>query len=129
MTATRVKLRAPRRDFRDDSRMTQLDYSESAPFFVNPRGILAHRVRSIIRLTATWEQHPWWIVEYWCENSGRTNSEDDGLEFDPGKRLVCTRCEAAAIAHGEKTSSELAGRHVCTGALRAINVCCDRGKN
>ena len=125
-----IDCRPPRRqhDLRDE-RFTQTNYEQSAPFFINPRGVLAHRVRSLVVLTATYYSHPWTIVEYWCENSGRTGCDDDGLEFDPGDRFVCKRCEELAVAHGELTSSELAGRHVCVGVCRPVNVCPEHGES
>ena len=117
-----VKLQKPRHDNRDD-RFDQENYSEAAPFFINPRGVLAHRVRAVFQLSCDYLERPWWIVEYWCENSGRTNSNDDGLEFDTLGRLLCTRCEANAVANGEKCSSEVVGAHVCTGKVVPVNVC------
>lgn len=119
-----IKLHKPRRDHRDDERIQQIDYEESVPFFLNQRGVLVHRVKSLYQLTATWQEEPWWIVDYWCENFGRTDKNDLGMLEDPGDRLICTRCEANAIAHGLPTSSELVGRHICTGTMRPVNTCC-----
>lgn len=124
-----IDCRKPRRNHDDNERFTQTNYEQAAPFFENPRGVLIHRVRALYQLEATYSQRPWWIVEYWCENSGSTDAVDSGLLFDPGVKLVCARCEALATAKGEKTSSELAGRHVCVGQLRAVNVCCPKDKN
>ena len=122
-----VKLKSPAFNHRDD-RFNQVDYSESAPFFINPRGVLAHRIRALFTLTAFGST--WTIAEYWCENNGRDHSgADECLAFDPGERLICSRCEANAVAKGEKTSSQLAGRHVCVGVVRPVNVCeCPKGK-
>lgn len=68
-------------------------------------------------------REPWWIVEYWCENSCNAGDPDDGLLFDPGEKLICARCEALAVQKKQPTSSELAGRHVCIGVCRPVNVC------
>lgn len=124
-----IKLRAPRANH--DERITQVDYDESAPFFKNPRGQLVHRVRSLFSLDAPWNRSgkPWFVVDYWCENSGRCYSidagdvVDGGLLFDPGSLLLCSRCEANAVIHGEPSGSQLAGHHVCVGKLRPVNVC------
>lgn len=125
-----INLRNPRYDHADkDKRFTQVNYKQAAPFFENPRGVLIHRVRAVLQLTATYHNDPWWIVEYWCENNGRSDAVDTGLIFDPGVKLICTRCEANAIAHGEKTSSQLAGRHVCTGICMPVNTCCRKNQN
>lgn len=132
MTATTkakrvVPLKDPRHDFSNDKRVTQTAYVEAAPFFENPRGVLIHRVRSLFRMKVTWNDEPWWIVEYWCENSGRTDAVDSGLLFDPGVKFVCARCEANAVAAKMRTSSEVAGRHVCVGGVRAVNLCVAHG--
>lgn len=130
MTEQRVRLRRPRHRHDDDGGFKQVNYEESAPFFSNPRGVLIHRVRSLYRLSCDLQDGPWWIVDYWCENFGRGHDEiDDLLLFDPGEKLICTRCEALAVAKGEPTSSELAGRHVCTGVVRPVNTCCDSSQN
>lgn len=123
-----VGLQSPRHDHQGrDERFRQTSYGQSAPFFENPRGVLIHRVRALYRLTFLPSEHrePWHIVEYWCENSARPKESevDDGLLFDPGVKLICARCEALAVAKGERTSSELVGRHVCTGVCRPVNTC------
>lgn len=119
----------PKHNHDRDARYEQFNYDVSAPFFNNPRGKLCHRVHSLYRLSCNFRSGPWWIVEYWCENYGSTRNENAGLKFDPGERLICTRCEANATAKGEKTSSELAGRHVCTGVVRPVNTCCNKKRD
>jgi len=64
MSETLVKLRKAKRLSKDD-RFTQTDFEESAPFFINPRGALAHRVKSLFQLECTYNDNPWWIVDYW----------------------------------------------------------------
>ena len=130
MGKTLVDLRKTRTDHADrDDRFRQKNYEQSAPFFDNPRGVLIHRVRSLYQLTATYADEPWTIVEYWCGGHGRSDSSDSGLEFDPGMKLVCQRCEMIAMANGERSSSGLVGRHVCVGVCRPINVCsCPKGE-
>lgn len=123
-----VSLKPPRvRLDRNDKRVHQKDYAESQPFFLNPRGVLAHRVRSVCRFIATYSKEPSWIIDYWCENSGRTDKTGEGLASSPGSKLVCARCEERAVRNGEKSSSEIVGTHVCVGAARAVSVCaCDK---
>lgn len=123
-----VKLQEPRSDHQaGDERFQQTDYAFAAPFFENPRGVLIHRVRSLFQLT--FHGRSWFIVEYWCENSARPEVVDSGLLFDPGVKLICRRCEALAVSKGQKTSSELAGRHVCTGMCIPVNTCCPNNQN
>lgn len=126
MTTKLIELQKPRSDHSErDGRFRQVNYHHSAPFFDNPRGVLIHRVRALFRLQFKGERH-WWIVEYWCENGGRSEDIDSDLRFDPGEKLVCARCEAIAVAKGQKTSSQIAGRHVCTGVCRPVNTCCPK---
>lgn len=128
MSKKLIELKMPKCDHSArDSRYGQLNYTHSAPFFENPRGILIHRVRALYRLS--FGDRDWWIIDYWCENTAHSKAVDPGLVFDPGKKLICTRCEANAIAHEEKSSSELAGRHVCTGSIRVVNNCCPQTQN
>jgi hypothetical protein len=122
-----VALQRPRSQHGErDGRFKQLNYKKAAPFFANPRGVLIHRVRALYRLAFNGRE--WWIVDYWCENGGRSDDVDSDLLFDPGDKLICTRCEANAVAKGQKSSSELAGRHVCTGVCRPVNTCPQHGE-
>ena len=126
-----VALRPPRHNHqRRDGRYEQLDYSQAAPFFINPNGVLVHRVRALYRLSVVGsEREPWYIVDYWCGNVGRSDDVDEDLAFDPGKLLVCARCETLAVSRGEATSSKLAGRHVCVGVCRPMNLCLLHGES
>lgn len=117
-----VKLRPTRRDYERNSQLKQTNYAEAAPFFANPRGVLAHRVRSITKLDFGERYH--YVVEYYClGTSCHERLLDEGLVHDPGKRLVCAHCERIALEHELPSSSDLAGRHVCTGICRPVNVC------
>ncbi len=122
-----IELESSRSDFHAHANIVQEDYSHAAPFFYNPRGILAHRVRSLFMLENQFGR--WWIIEYWCGNSGRSYDIQEDLLFDPGERLVCKRCEDMATQKGKPSSSTLAGRHVCTGVCRPVNVCCPNESN
>jgi hypothetical protein len=122
-----VKLRSPNSDHTSGG-WEQTAYRFAAPFFENPRGVLIHRVRALYELKPPYDREPWSIVEYWCGNHGR-DCNDSGLLFDPGVKLICARCEAMAVAKGEKTSSQLAGRHVCTGICVPVNTCCPNQTN
>ncbi len=129
MAKKMVALKLPRYQHdKRDSRYQQLNYSQAAPFFANPNGVLVHRVRALYRLTVS-ESRSWWIIDYWCGNGGRSDAIDDELLFDPGKKLICARCEALATTAGEPMSSKLAGRHVCTGVCRPVNTCCTHEDN
>lgn len=95
---------------------------ESEPFLMNDRAILIHRPRE-----ATIYNHDKFpshiAVKFWC---GNTHNHGKGMFFlsePPIDRLVCEACEARAIMAGLPTSSELAGRHVCIGKLKAVVAC------
>lgn len=124
-----VQLRDPKHRHDKDERIKQDDYDQSLPFFVGERNVLAHRVKSLYLLSPSWANEPWFIVEYWCESSGRTYDIETAIFADPGDRILCARCEAAAVAHGEKAADKLCGRHVHIGGLRAIQFCCARNSN
>lgn len=97
------------------------------PFNVNPRGILIHRVRSVVTILIDGlRSHD--AVHYWCANG--TNGEGVSLsELPPKDRLLCSHCEALAVAAGEPAASKLAKRHVCVGVLRAVRLCCRNERN
>lgn len=105
---------------RDRSRHRQCyPWSYSAPFLVNPRAMLTHRIRYAHTYFSYGKiSHHSFI--YWCGNIGRGRVVHD----PPDNRLVCFACETAAVAHGEKSSHELVGRHVCLGRVKIGRVCC-----
>ena len=117
------------RDHTDDVRYEQIHYMESLPFLVNPRGVLAHRVKSLFSLQWKKTGQLWYIVEYWCYSYANIDATviDEALVDDPRPRLVCARCETAAIDSHMPLSSELVGEHVCVGGVRAINLCDQHG--
>lgn len=66
-------------------------------------------------------------VQNYCGStfSGKKFTFHDTLSED-GK-LLCTRCEAAAIQAGLPSASEIVGRHVHLGRVIPIKVCCEEG--
>lgn len=99
-----------------------IHWTKALPFVVNPRGKLVHRVRSgcSYRNDQKWSHD---AVTFWCGNSCFVAF--DALTDDPPRdRLLCAVCEARAIAAGEPTAEQLAGRHVCTGQLKVSRLCC-----
>lgn len=114
----KVKLAQQKHTNYPNPRSGEVQWLWSLPFLRNPRGYLVHRVRHAS--THLWDgrrSHDTCV--YWCGNVGRGDFVDD-----PGDLLVCARCEAMAVANGEKTSDELVGRHVHLGKLIARRVCC-----
>lgn len=122
----KVKLflsRNRRRHHRDND--CHLPWKRALPFHVNPRGILIHRVRDA---TTMWYRDtlgfgPHEAFGYYC--GGQANgSGKDLTDNPPAIRLLCERCEAAAIAAGQISADELAGRHVHVGRVKPFRTCC-----
>jgi hypothetical protein len=114
------------RGFRDNERWRTIPWNRSLPFVdAGPSGVLIHRVRSACSHIFDGENSHY-SVTYWCGNSGRGKL----LDVPPDGRIVCARCEAAAVARGKPTSDQLAGHHVHKGGVRPYRTCCqDKGEN
>lgn len=101
---------------------TQFPWASCAPFVENRRGILVHRPRTVSTFVFRKRSH--FSIGYWC---GSCANNDAGnitfLEAPSVGAIVCQRCEQAAIAAGLPSSSDLAGRHVHIGKLKAVLTC------
>lgn len=126
----KIKCKPTKSDSRSDGRggyITTKQWTISLPFNVNPRGVLVHRVRS-----GAWHfcsgklSHV--SVSYWCGNSA-VGEGVNLTEAPPTDRLLCAHCERIAVEAGEPTAEALAGRHVCTGVMKAFRLCCKNEKN
>ena len=119
----KVKLKRKKHPFATTGDNRYVPWIESLPFCVNPRGQLIHRVRFAGTHFSNYDgrgPHSHDGCTYWCSNIGRGDFTDD----PPADRLLCAYCEAKAVAHGEKTADELAGRHVHIGHLKPVRDCC-----
>lgn len=97
-------------------------WRESEPFVQNKFGLLIHRPTSVTLYNTSFGAHIG--VHFWCGNcSSGPHNKYTFLEAPPKNMLICHNCEMKAVAHGQKSSSELAGQHVCIGRLKAINIC------
>ena len=107
----------------------EFPWSSCAPFVENSRGTLIHRPRT----GSTYNIHrtgPHVGVGFWC--GMHTSSGGKNLTFlaaPPEGRILCERCEAAAVANGLPSADELAGRHVHKGRTVAVATCCDLTPN
>jgi len=95
---------------------------QSLPFVENSRAVLVHRVKHM-------EQHqlmkraPHLAIHMWC-GSGQNGSSKFTFHADPPRdKLVCQRCETEATLAGQPSSTELVGRHVCLGGVKAFRTC------
>lgn len=110
---------------RDQASCT-VQWSKAAPFLLNPRGILVHRVRDVVTHFNGYGQS-WHHVDYLCENGcnlDKNKAADAFLHDVPEERLLCERCEHVANSSGLPSADELAGHHVHVGTLRAHRTCC-----
>ena len=115
-----MKVRLKKTKWPDSCRGKQVSWSAAKPFAVNPRGVLIHRVRNgDSHLREGVYSH--FSVTYWCGNG---SCEPELTDTPPSDRLLCVYCEDRAVAAGEKTADELAGRHVHTGSMKAKRACC-----
>ena len=106
----------------------QFPWASCAPFVENSRGTLIHRPRS--GSTYNLHRNPHIGVSFWCGMG--VSSDGKSLTFlaaPPEGRILCERCEAAAVANGLQSADELAGRHVHKGRTVAVATCCDLTPN
>lgn len=120
----KVKLKS-KRDHAD-----WIPWKSSEPFFVNPRGILVHRVRFIDTIVLHGKKSHY-AVSYWCGNQRCFGFDEMNMlvSVPPKGRLVCQWCEMKATAAKEKSSDKIAGKHVHKGKCVAIRTCCETDRN
>lgn len=101
----------------------QSPWKACLPFVDNSRATLIHRPRS--GSTYNIHKNPHIAVSFWC---GMTVTASDGhlafLDSPPDEKILCEKCEAAAIANGLPSADELAGKHVHKGRTVAVATCC-----
>lgn len=115
----RVALEKPRTYGRWDKR--DLWWKEAKPFVLNDRAILIHRPRQVTLYNI--HKGPHIGISLWCGNQFTGLKKFTFLDSPPEDRLVCHACEQRALMAGLPSSSELAGKHVCVGKLKAVNTC------
>lgn len=106
---------------------SEIQWIKSAPFVVNSRAVLVHRIRSATsHLRNNNLSHHSFAL--WCANvfSGETCHVTHDI---PINLLLCARCEAAAVKAGMPSADSLLGRHVHLGCERAVQVCCEESQN
>lgn len=94
-----------------------------APFVENKCGVLIHRPIEVAYRKAYLGGYIYACVDFMCGNSANGEGKFTFLDVVPEGRIVCARCEAAAIEAGLPSSSEICGRHVCIGGVKAISHC------
>lgn len=98
-------------------------WASCAPFVENSRGTLIHRPRR--GMLYNLHKYPHIAVMFWCGMSVSSGGKSlTFLDSPPDGKILCERCEAAAIAKGLPSADELAGRHVHKGRTVAVVTCC-----
>lgn len=94
-----------------------------APFVENKCGVLIHRPIEVAYRKAYLGGYIYTCVDFMCGNSSNGENKFTFLDVVPDGRVVCARCEAAAIEAGLPPSSKICGRHVCVGGVKAVSHC------
>jgi hypothetical protein len=116
----KIDCKIRKRDYDGVRKSRVVHWKRCLPFISNPRAILIHRTKSA--RTYFWDGEPSHnSFGYWCGNGGHSS---DPVAVPPAGRLLCARCEAAALKAGQPTADSLAGFHVHLGELRARKLCC-----
>lgn len=105
----------------------EFPWAACAPFVDNSRGVLIHRPR----FGSTYNLHrtgPHIGIMFWCGMGVSGGAKNlTFLAAPPEGRILCERCESAAVSHGLPSADELAGRHVHKGRTVAVVTCCNNG--
>lgn len=95
-------------------------------FYVNPRGILIHRVQSIAAIFHREREKDRLIrhnAHYFCGNSRWDINPEDLTNNPVQTKLLCARCEIAAMAEGQRPADKIARRHIHLGKVRVQQIC------
>lgn len=104
-------------------------WRDSEPFISNTRGILIHRPRRVNVYKHPTKPHTFIAVRYYCGNGVTGTAEKlTFLSEPPTDALLCAVCENNASIAGIPTASQIAGRHVHVGRLKAIQTCCNNDR-
>ena len=105
--------------------VTGIVWKSCSPFIENSRAALIHRPRSVTTVqheSKRWKAHL--AIHNWCGNGFAGTKKFTFLDAPPDWKIVCAKCEAAAVEAGLPSSYEIVGRHVHTGGVAAVMYCC-----
>lgn len=117
-----IKLTLRKPKHRHDPKFPAFPWASCAPFVENSNGKLIHRPKTVVSFKIHKEPHT--AIDNWCGNVHVGTNKFTFLETPPEGKLLCERCEYTAVKAGLPSADELAGRHVHTGKLIAIQTCC-----
>lgn len=94
------------------------------PFVKNPRAYLVHRVKSATHVFFDTAHHHDSVVcvcgSLFTSLDVVIHTVDSLLDND----VMCSRCEAIATVNGQRSTSEICGKHIHTGMLTIRTNCC-----
>lgn len=99
-------------------------WTKALPFFFNHRGLLVHRVHSALTFLNAKGEDRHSSIHYFCGNGGCLDYGE--LLADPGKRLICARCEFLAQSNRKPSADQIVGRHCHVGRIRVEQTCCTK---
>jgi hypothetical protein len=94
-----------------------------ASFVKNDRGILIHRPIMVQQYKLT-NYPPHLAVKYYCNGGANGDKNFTFINHIPEGMLLCHACESRAVIAGQKSASEICGKHVHTGKMIAVQQCC-----
>jgi hypothetical protein len=102
----------------------EIPWSSCSPFVENAKAVLIHRPRyvSTHKIGPKYKAHI--AIGGWCGNSFTGRKKFTFLDVPPDGKLVCARCEAAAVKAGHPPSDVLVGHHVHLGHVVPEQTCC-----
>ena len=102
----------------------KIPWTACEPFIENSMAVLIHRPRHVTthKIGPRWAAHLG--VHNWCGSVFTGTDKFTFLGEPPVGRIVCARCEDAAVVAGLPSSEAIAGRHVHTGGVVAVARCC-----
>lgn len=105
-----------------------LQWQSASPFIENDKAVLTHRPQSICtHIGEKGKSRSHISVRLWCNN---VFSGTKKFTFtDKPMKLLCARCESAAVAGGMPSADSIVGEHVHLGGLRSVQLCCNKENN
>lgn len=100
-------------------------WKSALPFVDNSRGTLIHRPRSGVTFNCHDKPHN--AITFWCGMGVSTSKKNlTFLSVPPPDKILCERCEEAAVKAGITSADKIAGRHVHKGRTIAVVTCCEK---
>lgn len=104
---------------------SMIQWTAAKPFIENTKAVLIHRPRHVTTHRILGKSHL--AIKCWCGNSFSGTKKFTFLDAPPDSKIVCARCEDAAVGAGMLSSEQLVGSHVHTGGVVAVLRCCNHG--